>query len=739
MGVAGAQGTATNDGIVLIGGLKSESGRVWTVVASPPLSRSGTLVGADGFVVGVDGEDVAASSRPRSPSDLTVAIVVQAGVNDADLRGLRGAAAAALLGLPRATHTVVVAAGDPATVVADAGTDREAAAQAIGEIRPAPGTTASSALSLAAEQIASSPRKAIILFGPFGFVPTKEIAAVGRRLVADGVSTFSVTLNGIPAAFDHAVLGSGGQTRVVDSPDAAKALEAAGQSIATQLATQYLVSFTPPTPPSAGSRISVTLRGLASSTAPVPRQLLPGGASSGTGGRGGGGGLSSRLRDLPLVPIGAGAGALVVLAVVAVLLRRRRRARAGPAFRVRTTQAVVARAEPAEPAAAQDDTEVGVGGTPGSSSGSQSAAKAPGPARHRSSRTGPPRTGQVDDALDRLEDFASKWQPRSQAVFFADEAAAIHRALGTPVTLDELSRANALNLVTASLAPAVRTMDALRWSLVRRSRGARWSDIAVEASAVLRGELEVSDGVRGTGLGEVPAGVRRPNAHVERWRGRRALEDEVPVREPVRAAAIAREQVLEYQWFGAESEVVSRILVPVLLYDRVPASVPYLAISRHLGEGSDVSAFYEAVTEAADEAMRRVIQLRALRTRYQAELDAGAMTVVDLLFSVPVVTAWYLAERLDAPPAKVTELMDNLVSAGVAEAVIEPTRRGDPAWVAVEVLDVFSRSPDPSASITLTGTQPADDPPEAEPPDRSAPRRRAAPIRPRPLRARPRH
>jgi hypothetical protein len=354
-----------------------------------------------------------------------------------------------------------------------------------------------------------------------------------------------------------------------------------------------------------------------------------------------------------------------------------------------------------------------------------------GSVRHRHPLGASPRTGQVDDALDRLEAFASRWQPRSQGIFYAQEALAIHEPLGSQLSLDELSRATALDAVTTPIAPVVRTIEALRWGLVRRSQGSRWSDIAVEVSAVVRGELDPVELLRAPARSN---GASSDAARqLERLRGRPGMEEEVPLREPVRAAAIARERVLEYQWFGTESEIVSRVLVPVLLYDRAPAAVPYLGISRHLGEDTDVSTFYQAATAAADEATRRIVQLRALRSRYQAELDPGAQAVIELLFSVPVVTAGYLSERLDGSAAMVTELMDHLVSAGVVEPLREPTRRGDPAWVATEVLAVFESGP-VVATITLADPDPAD----AEPPDRSTPRRRAAPARPRQLRARPR-
>ena len=109
------------------------------------------------------------------------------------------------------------------------------------------------------------------------------------------------------------------------------------------------------------------------------------------------------------------------------------------------------------------------------------------------------------------------------------------------------------------------------------------------------------------------------------------------------------------------------------------------------------------------------------------------VAVIELLFSVPVVSAGYLAERLDASAAEVTDLMDRLVAAGVVEPVREPTRRGDPAWIAIEVLGVFKHPP---ASTIISLSTP--DSAESEIPDRGTHRRRAAPTRPRQLRARPR-
>ena len=207
------------------------------------------------------------------------------------------------------------------------------------------------------------------------------------------------------------------------------------------------------------------------------------------------------------------------------------------------------------------------------------------------------RAGHVDDALDRLNTFASRWQPRSQGIFFAYEALAIHQRMGVGLSLDELSRSTALAVLDGPVRPVVKTIEALRWSLVRRSQGGRWSDIAVEAAAVLRGEFDPSGetlrAVRsGTPFEHVPS-----SGHVDRLRGQRVLEDEVQLREPVRAAAIVRERVLEYQWFGAESEVVSRILVPVLLYGRAPAAAPYLSVSSELGESTDMSEYFEAATD----------------------------------------------------------------------------------------------------------------------------------------------
>ena len=92
---------------------------------------------------------------------------------------------------------------------------------------------------------------------------------------------------------------------------------------------------------------------------------------------------------------------------------------------------------------------------------------------------------------------------------------------------------------------------------------------------MLRGEFDPSGATLLAVRFGTPFDNVRAAGHLDRLRGQRVLEDEVQLlREPVRAAAIVRERVLEYQWFGAESEVVSRILVPVLLYGRAPAAAP---------------------------------------------------------------------------------------------------------------------------------------------------------------------
>ena len=112
--------------------------------------------------------------------------------------------------------------------------------------------------------------------------------------------------------------------------------------------------------------------------------------------------------------------------------------------------------------------------------------------RARPARNVAARAGHVDEALDRLDTFASRWQPRSQGIFFAYEALAIHQRMGVSLSLDELSRSTALAVLDGPVRPVVKTIEALRWSLVRRSQGGRWSDIAVEAAAVLRGEFDPS-------------------------------------------------------------------------------------------------------------------------------------------------------------------------------------------------------------------------------------------------------
>jgi hypothetical protein len=701
---ADAQGSRAGDA-VRIGGFLAHRGGASTVLASPPEAQASKLLGSDAFTVTVDGSDVKGQATRQEPGDLAVAIVVAAGVGAPDLKTAQDAAIETAFVLPKETRAAVIASGSTPKVVAPLGTDRPAAIDAIGKVERAPSSTALSALSLAADTVKAAPRQVIILFGPVGFVADRDVVALTRRLIAQHVAFFSISPNKAPKTFADAALATGGRSVASGSSTKAAGAAAAGQAIVGQLATQYRVSFTPHAQPTADTKIRVGLAGVRGSEAKVPRVLLPGGAATlgkaaPTGGR-----------KVPLAPIAGAVVAVLLLAtIVVVVQRRRRRRRSEPTFHVTATRVVVA------PPAAE------TGGEP---------AGAATLARHRHPLGASPRTGQVDDALDRLEAFASRWQPRSQGIFYAQEALAIHELLGTQVSLEELCRATALGAVAPPVAPVVQTIEALRWGLVRRSEGNRWSDIAVEVAAVVRGELDPVE------LRRAPArsngGSSDAARQLERLRGRPGMEEDVPLREPVRAAAIARERVLQYQWFGAESEIVSRVLVPVLLYDRAPAAVPYLGVSRHLGEDTDVSTFYRAATDAADEATRRIVQLRALRSRYQAELDPDAQAVVELLFSVPVVTAGSLSERLDASAATVTELMDHLVSAGVVEPVREPTRRGDPAWVAIEVLTVFESGP-VAATVTLADPDPAD----AAPPDRATPRRRAAPARPRQLRARPR-
>ena len=595
----------------------------------------------------------------------------------------------------------------------------------------------------------------ILQFGPVGFATQDEIQTIGSRLVDEQVALYTLGLTAAPAFFEDVVAATGGRTAAVEPGGPAEALVGLGQSIVTELSSQYLVTFTPAEPLSESSRIGVATRAVARSEAIVPPDLLPGGGIDTAGEsepppRAPRGETQDDGRDVPWAIVGIAGAAVVLIAGLTMLVLRRRRSRPGPSFGVPTAQAVIS------PAPAADDVAVADGTGPGSEADavSETATETegetegepasadpvpePGFANGHSTRVRPARNvaaraGHVDDALDRLNTFASRWQPRSQGIFFAYEALAIHHRMGVSLSLDELSRSTALAVLDGPVRPVVKTIEALRWSLVRRSQGGRWPDIAVEAAAVLRGEFDPSGETLRAVRSGTPFEHVAPSGHVDRLRGQRVLEDEVQLREPVRAAAIVRERVLEYQWFGAESEVVSRILVPVLLYGRAPAAAPYLSVSSELGETTDMSEYFEAATTAADDATRRVIRLRALRSRYQAELAADVVAVIELLFSVPVVSAGYLAERLDASAAEVTDLMDRLVAAGVVEPVREPTRRGDPAWIAIEVLSVFEHPP-ASTIISLSTPSSA----ESEIPDRGTHRRRAAPTRPRQLRARPR-
>ena len=124
--------------VVRIGGLREQPDGAYLVIAAPPVSQSGTPLAADDFAVTVDGEEVASEARPRDPADLTVAIVVQAGVSAEDLEVEKDAATETLLALPDVARTIVITSGTEPKVLAPAGTDRRAAAD--GDRRGHPGT-----------------------------------------------------------------------------------------------------------------------------------------------------------------------------------------------------------------------------------------------------------------------------------------------------------------------------------------------------------------------------------------------------------------------------------------------------------------------------------------------------------------------------------------------------------------------------------------------------------------------
>ncbi|MBV9952135.1 MAG: VWA domain-containing protein, partial [Acidimicrobiia bacterium] len=492
---------------VEIGGLVAQTGGAWAVLTSPPPSDRKRLLGSDAFTVTVDGSDVAARAQARVPADLGVALVVSAGVGGKDVKVEQDAAIETVLGLPKATRAALVVQGTTPKVAVPLSTDRRAVTDAIGKVERSPDSSTLSALSLAADAIKSAPRRAIILFGPPGFVSPSEMASSARKLAARNVALFSIAPSKPQEAIADAVLATGGHTAAYGSATSSDGAVEAGRAIGAQLATQYLVTFTPRAKLTSHSKISVALDGVQGSRAKVSPLLLPGGANAlGKTGRKGHHHLKRKLA--------AGAAAvllLIVIALLVVVLRRRRRARAEPAFRVPATHVAVT--PPAENASGASASVV-TGG------------------RHRHPLGASPRAGQVDDALDRLDAFASRWQPRSQGIFYAREALAIHEPLGIQLSLDELSRATALDAVTTPIAPVVRTIEALRWGLVRRSQGTRWSDIAVEVAAVVRGDLDPAELMRGvTGRNGTSIDAAR---QLERLPGRPGLEDEVPLREPVR-------------------------------------------------------------------------------------------------------------------------------------------------------------------------------------------------------------
>ena len=350
----------------------------------------------------------------------------------------------------------MISSGAEPKVLAPAGTDRRAAAEAVAAVTRAPGATAASALDLAADELEDAPRKVIIQFGPVGFATPDEIqtigSAVGRRTGG--------AVHGGPDRGPCLLRGRGGGDAVDGRPpssraDRAEALVGLGQSIVTELSSQYLVAFTPAEPLSESSRIGVGTRDVARSEAIVPPDLLPGGGID-TGGRerapaaGRAGGSPDDGRDVPWAIVGIAGAAVVLIAGLTMLVVRRRRARPGPSFGVPTAQAVIAararrrrrrrgrhRAPDRRPMPSATDADRDGRANRGRTRRPPSADPAPEPGfanghstRARPARNVAARAGHVDDALDRLNTFASRWQPRSQGIFFAYEALAIHQRMG---------------------------------------------------------------------------------------------------------------------------------------------------------------------------------------------------------------------------------------------------------------------------------------------------------------------
>src|SRR3954452_16750139 len=362
--------------VVQIGGLVAQKGGTWALLTSPPHSQAAKLFAPGAFIVSVDGSKVASHATPREPGDLGVAIIVSASVGGDFLKASQDAAIETVLGLPKTTRAAVIASGSKPKVIAPLGTDRHAATDAIGKVEQAPGSNALSAMSLAADTIKAAPRRAVIIFGPIGFVATPDIAAMGRTLAAHGVALFSVSANKAPKTLAQASLVTGGHTVASGTSKTTDRAVAAGQAIASQLGTQYLVTFTPKAKLTSHTKISVALDGVGGSEAKVSPLLLPGGDAA----------LSTpaphHRRHVPLALIaGAVLVVLLLIALLVVLRRRRRRARAEPVFQVTTTRVAVN--QPTEPA--QVEPGIAVSG------------------RHRHPLGASPRAGQVDDALDRLD------------------------------------------------------------------------------------------------------------------------------------------------------------------------------------------------------------------------------------------------------------------------------------------------------------------------------------------------
>jgi hypothetical protein len=215
------------------------------VVAAPPSLRDQAVAPGDASVT-VDGEQVATTVTPLASSRLSVALVIDTGLDvTAELAAVQSGATEFLLRLPQGAQTVVVDAGREPEVVAPLSPEPNDALSAVSAVRTGGSGSVAAAVLLAAEALRAAPPgpRAIIVYAR-GFEFDDHGALAERlsqaTLLAEAV--LNVVQTGDDPLWESVVDRTGGT--VVRT--AASQIVESYAGLATALSDQYLLTFTVP-------------------------------------------------------------------------------------------------------------------------------------------------------------------------------------------------------------------------------------------------------------------------------------------------------------------------------------------------------------------------------------------------------------------------------------------------------------------------------------------------------------